>query len=195
MNKIRNYLNWIAAIFANVFIIGLFLRYNNLYLIGILIFLFLWGLEILQFKLEQKEIRSNKLQIFQEKYNMSNFLSVVTILIAIILPLIHWLYDEITIKSLFTSIMFLIIGFRSLFFPNQSGRLVIISDKGLSFGFMNRFIAWDNILSFEYESSEKILNMDLKSGFWKKAHIDLGLYGDRETILKLIESKQKTKVV
>jgi len=140
MNKMRNYLNWIAVIFAFGFVIGLILKINNLYLIGILIVLTIWGLEILKFIKEQKQIKTNKIQIFQEKYNSSSFLSYAAILFAIGLPLIDWINKELSIRSIFVSIVFLMIGFRSFFFPYQSSRVIIISDNGLTFGFMSRFI-------------------------------------------------------
>jgi ABC-type iron transport system FetAB permease component len=73
MNKIRNYLNWIAVIFVLGFITGLVLKINNLYLIGILIVLMIWVLEILQFINEQKQIKSNKIQIFQVFFHMPLF--------------------------------------------------------------------------------------------------------------------------
>ncbi len=192
MNKMRNYLNWIAVIFALGFVIGLILKINSLYLIGILVVLTIWGLEILQFIKEQKQIKSNKIQIFQEKYNSSSFLSYATILFAIGLPLIDWINKEISIRSIFVSIVFLMIGFRSFFFPYQSGRVIIISDYGLTFGFMNRFIEWNNISSIQYESN--IIKLDLKSGFCKKIVIDLGLHENKEMIVGLIESRIKINV-
>lgn len=187
MNKVRNYLNWIAVIFVLGFIIGLVFKINGLYLISILIVLVIWGIEILHFKMEQKQIKLNSIHIFQEKYNSSRFLSYATILFALGLPLIDWIYNEISIRSLFISIIFLRIGFRSFFFPYQSGRLIVISDYGITFGFMNRFIEWGKISSIKYDSN--IVNLDLKSGFCKKGMIDLGLHENRETILKLIESR------
>jgi hypothetical protein len=192
MNKIRNYLNWIAVIFAFGFIIGLILKINNLYLISILIVLTIWGLEILQFLREQKEIKINNIQIFQEKYNSSSFLSYAAILFALGVPVIDLINNEISIRSIFVSIVFLMIGFRSFFFPYQSGRVIIVSDNGLTFGFMNRFIEWSNISSFQYESNN--IKLNLKFGLCKKIVLDLGLHENKEMIVRLIESKIKINV-
>ena len=187
MNKLRNYLNWIAVAFALGFIIGLIFKANNLYLISILLVLIIWGLEILQFIKEQKQIKMNKIQIFQEKYNSSSFLSYAAILFALGVPLMDWINNELSVRSVFVSIVFLMIGFRSFFFPYQSGRTIIISDYGITFGFMNRFIEWSDINSLQYDTN--IIKLVLKPGSSKEARIDLGLHDNKEMIFRLIESK------
>lgn len=194
MNRIRIYIKWMKIVLILGYISVVVLKISELYLISILIVLIMWGLEFIYFKKEQKHIKLNSIYLFQKIEEDCWELYVFTcVLMGFGFPLIEWMISEVSIDRLFISIIFLYSGSMVYFFHNQIGRMIIISDCGITFGYMNRFIAWGKLSSITYDSDLLILNK--KSGIFKKIKINLALFVNKEMILQSIKSRLKVNVV